>query len=179
MLHPPPTNEEALEWQKIAVRIAKNQTQKLHDSLGYEALAADAIEKLLAQKIRPENIPGWFKTVITNSLIDRNRKYDKRPRRLSDPIEEVNELVHEYFDGLPRSLGTPLVQKDEVRRILEELSDRDRQTIGLIANGWSTQEVADELGYASAKVVANRLKIIRKKMIEAFGEDGKYFLQNL
>lgn len=179
MLEPPPTNEESVEWLKIANRIARNKTLKLQESLGYEALAADAIAKLLAQKRRPENIPGWIKTVITNSLIDRNRKYKDRLVRAADPVEDFNALVSACFEDIPLSLGTVLAQKDEVRRLLEELSVKDRSTIILTAEGWSSQEVADALGFASAKVVANRLKIIRKKMVEAFGEDGKYFLQNM
>ena len=65
------TDEELKEALSVANNYAMNWT---HTSLGHEDYAATAIEKLLQQSEKPENISAWIKLVIRNMMIDRNRK---------------------------------------------------------------------------------------------------------
>jgi RNA polymerase sigma factor (sigma-70 family) len=177
MIEPPPTAEEALAWEKISLRIARNAVAKTNVSLGVEDFAAEAVEKLLLQPRRPENIEAWLKTVIRRSLIDRARKMAVRPRRFEVPPEDVEEVTNGLFRDVAPSLASLIVERNVASRLLAELSDKDQSIVLLISRDWDTQEIANELGYKSSKVVANRLKIIRHKMIAAYGEDGKDFLE--
>jgi hypothetical protein len=84
-----------------------------------------------------------------------------------------NELAYKLLNGRPTSLGTPLVQEERLAILLGALSPKDRHIVTLKADGFDTDEIAEQMGYASARVVANRLKIIAKKIEEEFGEQGK------
>jgi DNA-directed RNA polymerase specialized sigma24 family protein len=174
VLNPPPTPEEFKHWSDVALRLVKKtKFRNDHLSLGPEAYAADAIEKLLNLDERPANIEGWLKTVIANKNYDHaNRKLKYRYRDGEDPSVE-NERQFEGQRGFPTSLGTPLVGQERLSILLSALSDKDRDIVLLRVEGFDNFEIAERLGYASSRVVANRLRIIRAKMVEEFGEDGK------
>jgi DNA-binding CsgD family transcriptional regulator len=65
------------------------------------------------------------------------------------------------------------VGQERLSILLSALSDKDRDIVLLRVEGFDNFEIAERLGYASSRVVANRLRIIRAKMVEEFGEDGK------
>lgn len=174
MLNPPPTPEEFKHWNEVALRLVKKTKFKNdHLSLGPEVYAADAIEKLLNLEERPANIEGWLKAVIKN----KNNDHANRKLKLSYPEadEEKNEkeLAYQLLNGYPSSLGAGLVKEERLAIVLGALSAKDREIVSLIAEGYDTSEIAERLEYASSKVVANRLKIIRAKMVEGFGSDGE------
>lgn len=66
-----------------------------------------------------------------------------------------------------RSLTSLLAIKDQVADILDALPDKEQQLLVLDAAGFTTKEIAEELGYASAKVVATRIKQVRAKVLES------------
>jgi DNA-binding CsgD family transcriptional regulator len=173
MLNPPPTPEEFKHWNEVALKLVKKTKNRYdHLSLGPEAYAADAIEKLLNLDERPTNIEGWLKAVVSNKNRDHeNRKLQYKYRDGYDP-EVENELAYKLLNGYPMSLGTPLVEQERLAILLGAMSPKDQEIIRLTADGYDTSEIALHMEYASAKVVANRLKIIRAKMEEAFGQDG-------
>jgi DNA-directed RNA polymerase specialized sigma24 family protein len=57
-----------------------------------------------------------------------------------------------------------LAIKDQVAEILDALPDKEQQLLVLDAAGFTTAEIAEELGYAGAKVVATRIKQVRNKV---------------
>lgn len=151
------------EELKKALAIANKFAQKwTHTSLGFEDYAATAIEKLLLQKEKPENIEAWLKLVITNMMIDRHKKLKARKPSLRDMTpEEIQAIAVGRND---RSMTSLIAISDYVAKILDDLPDKEQQLLVLDAAGFSTKEIAEELGYANAKVVATRIKQIRIKI---------------
>jgi RNA polymerase sigma factor (sigma-70 family) len=156
------TDEELKRALTVANKFAMKWT---HTSLGAEDYASTAIEKLLQQKEKPENIEAWLKMVITNMMIDRHKKLKARKPSLRDlSPEEIQAMAVGRND---RSLTSLLAIKDQVADILDALPDKEQQLLVLDAAGFTTKEIAEELGYASAKVVATRIKQVRKKLKES------------
>ena len=185
---PEPTDEELKHWWDFAQKVAKNKKfERDYLSLGPDHYASEAIEKLLSQEKRPENVEAWLRTVIINSFKNHDKRnvfeekdrdgvtFNKRRIDYRDgyDADTENELAYKLLNGRPMSLGTPLVQEERLAILLGSLSPKDRHIVNLKADGFDTDEIAAEMGYASAKVVANRLKIIAKKVEEEFGEEGK------
>jgi DNA-binding CsgD family transcriptional regulator len=66
-------------------------------------------------------------------------------------------------------MSSMLVNVDFAREILESLSDRDQKILVLHAAGHSTAEIAVQLDFANAQVVATKIGQIRTKLQKAFG----------
>lgn len=153
------TDDELQKALTTANKFAQKWTQT---SLGFEDYAATAIEKLLMQKQKPENIEAWLKMVITNMMIDRHKKIKARKPSLRDlSPEEIQAIAVGRNDPTMASL---IAINDYVAEILDGLPDKEQQLLILDAAGFSTKEMAEELGYAGAKVVATRIKQVRNKV---------------
>ena len=153
------TDEELKLALDVANKYAMNWT---HTSLGHEDYAATAIEKLLQQSEKPENIPAWIKLVIRNMMIDRNRKLKARKPSLRDlDPEEIQAMA---VGRNNRSMSSLIAIKEQVADILDQLPEKEQQLLVLDAAGFTTEQIAKELGYASAKVVATRIKQVRSKV---------------
>lgn len=162
------TDEEAKHAWKVALNISGKNG---HSTLGPEDFAAQAIEKLLKLETMPDNLEGWLKAVITNLYIDRNRHVDARHRNLGKTFaghsdDEIAELV---ADRDQPSMSSLLVNVEFAREILESLSPTDQQILVLHTAGHSTAEIAIQLDFANAQVVATKLGQIRTKLKKAFG----------
>lgn len=155
------TDEELKLALDVANKYAMNWT---HTSLGHEDYAATAIEKLLQQSEKPKNIPAWIKLVIRNMMIDRNRKLKARKPSLRDlDPEEIQAMAVGRNNP---SMSSLVAMKDQVADILDQLPEKEQQLLVLDAAGFSTKDIAAELGYASAKVVATRIKQVRRRVRE-------------
>jgi len=164
------TDEEAKYAWKVALNISGKNG---HSTLGPEDFAAQAIEKLLMLETMPDNLEGWLKAVITNLYIDRNRHVDARHRNLGKTFsghtdDEIAELV---ADRDQPSMSSLLVNVDFAREILESLSPTDQQILVLHTAGHSTAEIAIQLDFANAQVVATKIGQIRTKLQKAFGSE--------
>ena len=162
------TDEQAKYAWKVALNISGKNG---HSTLGPEDFAAQAIEKLLKLDSMPINLEGWLKAVITNLYIDRNRHIDARHRNLGKTFiahtdEEIAELVSDKNEP---SLSSWLVNVEFAREILESLSLTDQQILVLHTAGYTTAEIAVQLDYANAQVVATKMGQIRTKLQKAFG----------
>jgi DNA-directed RNA polymerase specialized sigma24 family protein len=51
--------------------------------------------------------------------------------------------------------------------LLEDLSEKDQRLLILDAAGMKSKEIAEELGFANAKVVATRIQQVRRKIRKA------------
>jgi DNA-directed RNA polymerase specialized sigma24 family protein len=175
MLNPPPTPEELKHWKNVANRLVEKYERFYQDhlSLGPEEYAAEAIAKLVSLDKRPEYIEGWLKTVITNEI--KNHKKLKLQFEYPDgnSSNDADDLATQIRRGYPMSLGTPFAEKERLDNVLASLSPKDREIISLnLVYGYDTSEIALFMDYASAKVVANRLKIILAKLRETMDEQG-------
>ena len=162
------TEEQANYAWKVALNISSKSG---YSTLGHEDFAAQAIEKLLKLKTMPDNLEGWLKAVITNLYIDRNRHVEARHRNLGKTFvghtdEEIEELVADVDQP---SMSSLLVNVDFAREVLESLSPTDQQILVLHTAGYSTAEIAIQLDFANAQVVATKMGQIRTKLQKAFG----------
>jgi DNA-directed RNA polymerase specialized sigma24 family protein len=162
------TDEQAKYAWKVALNISRKNGQS---TLGPEDFAAQAIEKLLTLEKMPDNLEGWLKAVITNLYIDRDRHINARRKNLGHSFhahndEEIAELVADRDEP---SMSSELVNVEFAREVLESLSFRDQQIWVLHTAGYSTAEIAVQLDFANAQVVATKMGQIRTKLQKAFG----------
>ena len=162
------TDEQANYAWKVALNISSKNG---HSTLGHEDFAAQAIEKLLKLKTMPDNLEGWLKAVITNLYIDRKRHADARHKNLGESFNgHSDEEIAEFLvEARPPSMSSQIVNADFAREILESLPLRDQQIWILHTAGYSTAEIAMQLDFANAQVVATKMGQIRTKLQKAFG----------
>ena len=79
-------------------------------------------------------------------------------------------LVSEVSALIQRSHGSAIVNKmvnqEKVKKILEDLEPRDQELLMWHFSGKDNKEIALEMKYASAKVVATRIGQLIKKLQE-------------
>ena len=161
-------SEEEAKW---AMKIALDQSMRFGaTSLGYEDYAATAVEKLLMQEQAPANIEAWIRLVVTNMMFDRNKKIKARKPSLRGL--EPEQLDAMLTGQRKISFSSKIANEDMVANLLEDLNEKDQRLLILDAAGFKTSEIADELGYANAKVVATRLKQVRNRLKEEIASQG-------
>jgi DNA-directed RNA polymerase specialized sigma24 family protein len=155
------TPQEWEEWQKLALRLSKSK--KTATSLGPEDYASQAIEKLLQQENRPNNVEGWLALTIKRQYFDRFRKIQARGggsnRDLSDEEWEMEMVSHAV-----RSPSLMVQRKEQVEQVLNVLNEKEKEILILSVAGYDNHEIAMHLGYGSNKIVATRLAQIVKKV---------------
>ena len=148
---------------KWAMKVALDQSKRFGPtSLGYEDYAASAVEKLLMQEQPPPNIEAWIRLVVTNMMYDRNKKI--RARKPSLRGLEPDQLDAMLLGQRKASLSTQVVNQALLTDLLEDLSEKDQRLLILDAAGMKSKEIAEELGFANAKVVATRIQQVRRKL---------------
>lgn len=148
---------------KWAMKVALDQSKRFGpSSLGYEDYAASAVEKLLMQEQPPPNIEAWIRLVVTNMMYDRSKKI--RARKPSLRGLEPDQLDAMLLGQRKASLSTEVVNQALLTDLLEDLSEKDQRLLILDAAGMKSKEIAEELGFANAKVVATRIQQVRKKL---------------
>lgn len=163
------SEEEWGQWFRTANRISRSR--RISPTLGADDFAATAIEKLWTQNIRPKNIEGWLSLTITRQYIDRFRQLVRRGGRDVRIFEDADwdrEMI-------AHAIGSPidlLEIHESVAEVLDVLEDREKEILLLSAAGVENQVIAQDLGYASGRVVATRLGQIKKKVQEAIGQSG-------
>jgi RNA polymerase sigma factor (sigma-70 family) len=151
---------------KWAMKVALDQSKRFGpSSLGYEDYAASAVEKLLIQEEPPPNIEAWIRLVVTNMMYDRSKKI--RARKPSLRGLEPDQLDAMLLGQRKASLSTQVVNQALLTDLLEDLSEKDQRLLILDAAGMKSKEIAEELGFANAKVVATRIQQVRRKIRKA------------
>lgn len=151
---------------KWAMKVALDQSKRFGpSSLGYEDYAASAVEKLLIQEEPPPNIEAWIRLVVTNMMYDRDKKI--RARKPSLRGLEPDQLDAMLLGQRKASLSTEVVNQALLADLLEDLSEKDQRLLILDAAGMKSKEIAEELGFANAKVVATRIQQVRRKIRKA------------
>jgi RNA polymerase sigma factor (sigma-70 family) len=151
---------------KWAMKVALDQSKRFGpSSLGYEDYAASAVEKLLMQEEPPPNIEAWIRLVVTNMMYDRSKKISARKPSLRGL--EPDQLDAMLLGQRKASLSTQVVNQALLTDLLEDLSEKDQRLLILDAAGMKSKEIAEELGFANAKVVATRIQQVRRKIRKA------------
>lgn len=156
------TSQQWDDWMKFAKKVSRqNQVQKT--SLGYEDYAAQAIEKLLKERVQPDNVEAWLRRTISNLYIDRFRKIQRRGGASNRDLND-EEWEREMVSYAGRSASNLVIKMDSVDQVLAILNVKERTILIMATAGFDNHEIAHELGYASNKVVATRLKQIIEKV---------------
>ena len=156
------TVQEWQEWQELAQKLSKSKKQVT--SLGPEDYASQAIEKLLQQETRPNNVEGWIALTIKRQYIDRFKKIQARGggsnRDLTDEQWEIEMVSHAI-----RSPSLMIQRRDQVEQVLSVLNDKEKEILILSVAGYDNHEIAMYLDYRTNKIVATRLAQIRSKVL--------------
>jgi DNA-directed RNA polymerase specialized sigma24 family protein len=155
------TPDQWEEWQQYARKISKSK--KVNTTLGPEDYAATAIEKLLMQENRPDNVEGWLALTIKNQYIDRFRKIQARG---GASMRELTDQEWE-FEMVSQAIGSPsgiIYNKESVNEVLAVLSDKEKEILILAAAGFDNHQIALYLNFKTNKIVATRLGQIQQKV---------------
>jgi len=161
------------EWRDIAL-VAGRRRRQPSASKSAEDFASIAIERLLLQESRPANVPAWLRLTVRNVMIDAWRattRNDLRP--LSDvrysADNEMEVFTHEIATTLlgPKSAYT---LQESINEVLGFLSEKHQRLILMYAAGFSLEEIAEALGYASRNAVSNQIRRIRIDIQARFEE---------
>ncbi len=153
------------------MEVALDQSRRFGiTSLGYEDYAASAVEKLLEQEEEPPNLEAWLRLVVTNMMYDRSRKIKARKPSLRGL--EPDQLDAMLVGQRKPSLSTQVANQDLLADLLEDLNEKDQRLLILDAAGMKSKEIAEELGFANAKVVATRIQQVRKKLQQEVRNQG-------
>ena len=155
------TSEQWEDWQKYARKISKSK--KVNTTLGPEDYAATAIEKLLMQAKKPDNVEGWIALTIKNQYIDRFRKIQARG---GASMRELTDQEWE-FEMVSHAIGSPsgiIYIKESVNEVLAVLSDKEKEILILAAAGFDNHQIASYLNFKTNKIVATRLGQIQQKV---------------
>jgi RNA polymerase sigma factor (sigma-70 family) len=132
-----------------------------------EDMAGTAMEKLVKQEPKPDNIEAWLTTVVKHQMMDLGKKVKNRGG-LSIKYEDMNMLASEVSALIQRSHGSAIVNEivnqEKVKKILEDLEPRDQELLMWHFAGKDNKDIALEMEYASAKVVATRIAQLIKKL---------------
>jgi RNA polymerase sigma factor (sigma-70 family) len=155
------------EWQSIARRAAYGRNRSAVNSA--QDLASLVIEKLLKEDSRPPNIEAWIKKVTKTTFIDLWRTRTKFSKVDIDDFDaETDEKFARQVTETLMGPKTAYMLQESIQEILGFLSEKHQRLTLMSAAGFSAQEIAEELGYASPQAVNNQLRRIREDVQARF-----------
>lgn len=183
------TDEQWMELRQVAEAKAMQLTHG--DRPLSEDLASTVIMRLFTHEgsVEPEKLPAYVRTMTRNAYLDRRRKQYAAHRggpSLKHPMdEEIHWIAEEVAGVFKFELHTSSPSRKVLRRerdreraaayleILDSLPDKKQRMVRMAAEGATHQQIADELGYASAAVVKTTLHrtyaMIREQFMDQFG----------
>jgi len=164
-----PNSLEIKELMDDANKRARQQTRNVDWA---EDAVAEAFARLSALDYWPDNPQGWITTAVRHIIIDRSRlKFEADRAQLPFPINagetsDANIDFESLVAGLMESRRTSelVFLRSAVRKMRDQVSDKEWELLLASYEGLSHQEIADVLGYASAATVTQTLSRIRKKL---------------
>ena len=95
--------------------------------------------------------------------------YHTRTKHPQISLEGYQEQMKEYYDDIDWEVPDPVSSFEEevetrvdVNRFLSTIDDKDKQILQMRAAGYTTQEIADRLGYKTHSAVVKRIKKLGK-----------------
>ena len=161
------TAEEWQSWQRIAQTASRGRNRSSYNSS--QDLASNVMEKLVQAENRPENVEAWIRRVTTTTYIDMWRARSKFSKVDIDSDQNLEDgfflrQISETMMG-PK---TAYMLQESVNEILGFLSERNQKMVLMKAAGFTTTEIAEDLGYGSPQAVSNQLRRIQDEIKERF-----------
>jgi RNA polymerase sigma factor (sigma-70 family) len=158
------------EW-KDAYEFAKKRAYK-NGARGekIEDMAGTAMQKLVKQEPKPDNIEAWLTTVVKHQMMDVGKKkhpdggswHDFRTN-IDAVLDKVARIIRNQ-DSLGSVIANKIDNKEMIRAYLEGLSESEKQLMELFMQDTSNDEIAEIMGFGSAKVAATRVQQVLKKI---------------
>lgn len=168
------TDQEWDEWMKLACKLSGKRGRNI--TSGSSEYASQAIEKLLKQEKRPANIEGWLALTIKNLYIDRFRRLNAHGGIHKADLDD-EQWEYEMVRFAIRSPSLLISQRDQIKRIMAMLTEKECEILIMAAADYDNHAIAEQLGYASNKVVATRIRQISEKVIKMVEEDRQAFVE--
>ncbi|MDO4903424.1 MAG: sigma-70 family RNA polymerase sigma factor [Limosilactobacillus sp.] len=113
-----------------------------------------------------EQLGGFFKQSLVNRILDlyRSRQANKRipEGKLSALTDDYNELVRDTKWGEPEDIS---FCQQCLRRLMEELSDFERDVLVSLHQGYTTDELAEKMNCSKRKIQSSlsrsRMKLLK------------------
>jgi RNA polymerase sigma factor (sigma-70 family) len=125
-----------------------------------------ALQEQLAKGVEIVSPGGWAATTAFRRAVDRTRK-----ERLVRPEQvDMRETVGRFLsEGVPTSARA--LQREQLGRLVEELTDRELDIAWLTAEGLKQAEIAESLGVGT-EAVRKALQRLRRGLRERADELG-------
>lgn len=139
----------------------------LYRRTGDQDRAEDLAQETFARAVEapPHNPRPWLFAVALNLVREEARTVKRRSRHLELIRAESPVTTANPEDELLRS-----EEKSRVRRALDRLSERDRETLLLKAEGFNYDEIAATTGLAKG-AVGTTLARARRRLVEAYRDE--------
>jgi RNA polymerase sigma factor (sigma-70 family) len=134
--------------------------RKVWDAERAEDLAQEAFARALVHK--PDNPRGWLFVVAANMARDEARRQMRERRHLTLLKNEPEPATPAADETLSADL-----ERDRVRKALDDLTPRDREVLLLWDAGQSYDEIATQTGLAKG-AIGTTLARARRRLVEAF-----------
>ena len=169
------TAEEWESWQRIARHASQGRSRSSYNSS--QDLASNVMEKLVEAANRPENVEAWIRRVTTTTFIDMWRTRSKYKK---EDIDNDQHMEDQFFlrQITETMMGpkTAFILQETVTELLGELSEKNQKLVLMKAAGFSSAEIAEELGYASPQAVSNQLRRIQEQIKTHMESTDRYNL---
>ena len=141
------TAEEWESWQRIARQASQGRSRSSYNSS--QDLASNVMEKLIKAEERPENIEAWIRRVTTTTFIDMWRTRSKFSKvDIDDDRHMEDQFFLRQITETMMGPKTAFILQETVNELLGELSEKNQKLVLMKAAGFSSAEIAEELGYA-------------------------------
>lgn len=138
---------------------------------GSRYLSDEAVQEVMVRLLRnyrfepgeanPRSLMAYLKLTARSVIVDmvrRQRRDDSRNMTLDVEVEPGSDIA----DGSVDAIEVGLAER-RLRRILEELDERDRRVVEFLLEGRNLDEIAKALNVAK-KTASNRISAVRKEM---------------
>ena len=169
------TAEEWQSWQRIAQTASRGRNRSSYNSS--QDLASNVMEKLVQAENRPENVEAWIRRVTTTTYIDMWRARSKFSKVDIDRDQHMeDEFFLQQITETMMGPKTAFMLQETVKEVLGVLSEKNQKLVLMKAAGFSTVEIAEELGYATPQAVSNQLRRIQEQIKTHMESTDRYNL---
>jgi len=156
----------SVDWAEVYRTTYRDVVRYLYRKVWDEDRAQDLAQEVFVRVLddAPDNPRAWLFTVAANLARDEARTVIRRKKHLTLIKAETEEAAPASDPIETLDLEA---KRNDARRALDELSERDREVLLLWDAGLSYTEIAERTGLA-AGAIGTTLSRARRRLVEAF-----------